>query len=102
MLVYRRVRGEGVFYDMCREHKDSLELQLGALKKSMEYKADLANFLEPWYGIGYIASVFGGEYIWEPGQAPAVDPLFESAEDILKADYVPIHKSPVVRLFLNV
>lgn len=101
LQVYRRMRGEGVFYDMCKEHCDSLELQLGALKKSLDYKADIANFLEPWYGIGYIASAFGGKYIWEPGQAPAVEPIFDAAEDILKADFVPIHKSPVGKIILE-
>ncbi len=99
--VYRRMRGEGVYYDKCREHADSLALQLGVLEKSMGYKADIANFLEPWYGIGYIASAFGGEYIWEEGQAPAVEPMFETAEDILNADYVPIHQSPVGRVILE-
>ena len=33
LLVYRRVRADGVFYDKCRDHRESLALQLGALKK---------------------------------------------------------------------
>ena len=76
ILVYRRVRADGVFYDKCRDWKESLELQLGALQKSLEYQADIANFLEPWYGIGYIAGCFGGEYEFLEGQAPAVRPCF--------------------------
>lgn len=101
LQVYRRMRGEGVYYDKCREHADSLELQLGVLKKSIGYKADIANFLEPWYGIGYIASSFGADYIWEEGQAPAVEPIFGAAEDILKADFVPIHQSPAGKIILE-
>ena len=50
--------------------KESLELQLGALKKSLEYEADVANFLEPWYGIGYIAGSFGGSYEFPQNQSP--------------------------------
>ena len=99
--VYRRMRGEGVYYDKCKDHAESLALQLGVLKKSIGYKADIANFLEPWYGIGYIASAFGGEYIWDAGQAPAVEPIFESAEDILNADFVPIHLSPIGKTILE-
>lgn len=94
LLVYRRVRANGVFYDKCRDYRESLALQLGALKKSMEYKADIANFLEPWYGIGYIASCFGSRYFWPANQAPAVEPKFSSAQEILDADYVPIAQTP--------
>lgn len=90
LLVYRRVRADGVFYDKCRDFKESLALQLGALKTSMAYKADIANFLEPWYGIGYIASCFGASYGWTEGQAPHVTAQFKSAQEILDADYVPI------------
>lgn len=93
LLVYRRVRANGVFYDKCRDYKESLALQLGALKSGMAYKADIANFLEPWYGIGYIASCFGGEYGWTPEQAPHVKPLFNSMQDILDADFVPIEQT---------
>ncbi len=101
LLVYRRMRGDGIFYDACKNFKDSLEIQLGVLQKSMGYKADIANFLEPWYGIGYIASCFGGNYIWTPNQAPAVEPLFSSVSELLQADYVPIHKSPIGQEILH-
>lgn len=90
LLVYRRFRANGVFYDKCRNYKESLELQLGALKASMAYEADIANFLEPWYGIGYIASCFGSTYQWLSGQAPAVEPKFSCAREILDSDFVPI------------
>lgn len=101
LLVYRRVRADGVFYDRCRDYKESLALQLGALKLSMNYEADIANFLEPWYGIGYIASCFGGEYVWKPGQAPSVDPKFESTADILNSDFVPIARTGIGRHILE-
>lgn len=94
LLVYRRVRANGVFFDKCRDYKESLALQLGALKASMPYKADIANFLEPWYGIGYIASCFGSTYRWLPEQAPSVEAKFTSAQDILNADYIPIAQTP--------
>lgn len=90
LLVYRRVRANGVFYDKCRDYKESLALQLGALQASMPYQADIANFLEPWYGIGYIASCFGSEYRWLPSQAPSVEAKFSSAQEILDADYMPV------------
>ncbi len=90
-----------MFFDKSRNYKESLELQLGALKKSMEYKADIANFLEPWYGIGYIASSFGSEYIWKENQSPAVHPKFSSVEEALNSDFVAIKDSPIGKEILN-
>ena len=101
LLVYRRVRADGVFYDKCRDFKESLALQLGALKASMQYKADIANFLEPWYGIGYIAASFGADYVWEKDQAPSVKQPFTTAEEILNADYKPIAETEIGKHILN-
>lgn len=101
LLVYRRVRADGVFYDKCRDYKESLALQLGALKTSMQYKADVANFLEPWYGIGYIAASFGGKYDWLSGQAPSVKPMFSSIEELLNADVKPIAQTEIGKHILE-
>ncbi|MCF7941592.1 MAG: hypothetical protein K9M84_08260 [Spirochaetia bacterium] len=101
LLVYRRMRGDGVYYHKSKEHQESLALQLGVLKKSLSYKADVPNFLEPWYGIGYIASAFGGEYLWKEGQAPAVEPMFSSARQLLASEVVPLHQSPIGRIILE-
>ena len=88
VLVYRRMRVAECFSYGCKDMQNSLYLQLGALKASMKYKADVPNFLEPWYGIGTISSAFGGEYIWYPGNAPALKPKFSSIREII--DYEPL------------
>lgn len=94
LLVYRRVRADGVFYDKCWDYRESLALQLGALQSSMAFEADIANFLEPWYGIGYIASCFGSRYRWLPQQAPSVEAKFTSSREILASDFVPVAQTP--------
>ena len=101
LLVYRRVRADGVFYDKCRNMKESLALQLGALQKSLEYKADIANFLEPWYGIGYIAGSFGGSYEFPANQSPVVRPMFESIADMLEVDPIPLDQTPMGKHILE-
>ncbi|MBN2183629.1 MAG: hypothetical protein JW715_17100 [Sedimentisphaerales bacterium] len=95
VLVYRRMRVAEVFSYDCKDMKSSLELQLGVLKKSMEFKADIPNFLEPWYGIGTIAGAFGVDYIWKQGQAPAVRPNFKSAKEALDYKTVPVSQSNI-------
>jgi len=83
VLVYRRMRVAKCFSFGCRDMKISLENQLGALKKSMVYKANVPNYLEPWYGIGTIASAFGVDYSWIEDNAPAMKPSFKSLDEVL-------------------
>lgn len=97
VLVYRRMRVAEVFAADCKDMKKSLEWQLGALKASMDFKADVANFLEPWYGLGTIAAGFGLDYMWEPGLAPAVSGKFDSTESLLNADIRPVDQTEIGR-----
>lgn len=89
VMVYRRMRVAEVFSFGCRDMKKSLEWQLGALAKSMSFKTDIPNFLEPWYGIGTTASAFDIDYTWNKGQSPAILPKFRSINEAL--DY-PVRK----------
>lgn len=97
VAVYRRFRVPKVFSYGCRDMKNSLELQLGALNESMKYKSDIANFLEPWYGIGTVASAYGIDYVWHEGQAPAAMAPFKSIQEALSYEYVPIEKTQIGR-----
>lgn len=95
VLVYRRFRVAEVFGYECSDRDLSLRLQLGALEKSMGFAADIANFLEPWYGLGIGAAAFGAEYIWKAGQAPATGHIFDTVEDALKFDVLPIESTGI-------
>ena len=95
VAVYRRFRVPQVYSYGCREMKQSLAWQLGALEKSMAYKADIANFLEPWYGIGTVASAFGATYKWEEGNAPAIAAPFTSVREVLGREIVPIEETGI-------
>jgi hypothetical protein len=95
MAVYRRFRVPQVYTFACRDMETSLALQLGALQESMKYKADIPNFLEPWYGIGTIASAFGAAYHWTEGQAPAVKAPFRSVEEALEKQITPVEETDI-------
>ncbi len=101
VLVYRRMRVAEVFSYGCKDMKQSLEWQLGALKKSMDYPADVPNFLEPWYGIGTLANAFDIEYIWHQGQAPATKPKFMTIDDALAYPYKQVKNTIVGQHTLN-
>jgi hypothetical protein len=93
VLVHRRFRVAEVFASACRDMDLSLSLQLGALKMSMSYRMDVPNFLEPWYGIGTVTSAFGADYIWKAGLAPVAEAPFNTVEEALAFDPVPIEKT---------
>jgi len=97
VLVLRRMRPAEVFAYGCKDMNASLRLQLGALQTSMTYKADVPNFLEPWYGIGTVAGAFGADYIWKEKQAPAIRPKFKSVREALEVAPIPVSESRIGR-----
>lgn len=97
VAVYRRFRVPACFSYMCKDMQASLAHQLGALQASMAYPADIANFLEPWYGIGTLAGAFGIDYVWPENQAPVVPHAFGSLDDILAKTAVPIEETAIGR-----
>jgi hypothetical protein len=101
VLVYRRMRVAECFSHGCRDMKSSLENQLGALKKSMSFVADVPNFLEPWYGIGTIASAFGSNYMWIEGNAPAMKSSFSSLDAVLSCTPQEVAATPIGKHTLN-
>lgn len=101
VLVYRRMRVKEVFAEDCRDREKSLAWQLGALEQSMRFEADIPNFLEPWYGLGTVASAYGFDYRWEAGQAPAVDGKFGSTAELVAAPYRPVAETPIGRHTLD-
>jgi len=101
ILVYRRMRVAEIFSYDCKDIKKSLEWQLGALKKSMEFKADIPNFLEPWYGIGTVAGSFGFDYSLIKNQATQVDGKFTLTQEALNFNKMPVSETPIGKHTLN-
>jgi hypothetical protein len=95
VLVYRRMRAGDCFSGRCREMQHSLELQLGALQKSMSFASDIPNFLEPWFGIGVLASAFGLDYIWHDNAAPTMRAKYKTLQELLAIDPVPLAQTAI-------
>lgn len=101
VLIYRRMRVKDVFAQDSRDMKKSLRWQLGALKESMKFKSDIPNFLEPWHGLGTVASAYGFGYLWEEGQAPAVDGKFSSVQELVDAPFKAVKDTEIGRYTLE-
>ncbi|MBP8303244.1 MAG: hypothetical protein KBE04_03850 [Phycisphaerae bacterium] len=97
VAVYRRFRVPQCFSWTCRDQEASLAYQLGALAASLAYKADVPNFLEPWYGIGTLASAFGADYLWPDLQAPVVPRVFRSVQEALDRAATPVEHTAIGR-----
>jgi uroporphyrinogen-III decarboxylase len=67
----------------------------------MLYQADIPNFLEPWYGIGTVASAFGGDYIWPEGNAPALQTRFSTIDEVLAYEPQEVATTPIGRQTLE-
>ncbi len=101
ILVYRRMRVKDVFAQDSRSMEKSLRWQLGALEESMKFKSDVPNFLEPWHGLGTVASAYGFGYLWEEGQAPAVDGKFGSVRELVNAPFTAVKNTEIGRYTLD-
>jgi uroporphyrinogen-III decarboxylase len=101
LAVWQRVRAGEVFRDACRDMGHSLRLQLGGLRKSLDYATDAPAYLEPWYGIGTTAAAFGGDYEWPEGQAPVVRPRYRSIDDVPPLVPRDVDDVPIMRYTLD-
>ena len=97
VAVTRRFRVPEIYSFGCADMRQSLQLQLSALQTSTQYVSDIPNYLEPWYGIGTLASCFGAEYVWADGQAPATEPPFATLAEALAHEPQPVEKTPIGR-----
>ncbi|WP_158277329.1 uroporphyrinogen decarboxylase family protein [Opitutus sp. ER46] len=102
IAVWQRVRAGEVFRDACRDMRESLRWQIGALQRTLDYRTDAPTYLEPWYGIGTTAAAFGATYEWLPGQAPVVMPAYASVADIPnQLEPRPAEEVPILRYTLE-
>ncbi|MCP4378176.1 MAG: hypothetical protein GY794_18630 [bacterium] len=95
VLVHRRFRVPEVYSYGCRDMRQSLAWQLGSLTQSVNYKSDVPNFLEPWYGIGTVASSYGAEYVWADGQSPVSHSPFQGLTEALSHHPQPADQTPI-------
>lgn len=101
VAVWQRVRVGEVFRDACRDMKLSLRLQLGGLKKAMDYLTDAPAYLEPWYGIGTTVAAFGAQYEWVLGQAPVVKPLYRTFNELPELTIRASNDAPILQYTID-
>ena len=67
----------------CSDRNRFLAMNLWGMAESAKWKSDAVfPHLQPWYGVGIMATAFGAEYMWSGNSAPQTHPIFKSIDEI--------------------
>lgn len=67
----------------CADRELFLSLNLWGMVTSAEWASDsVFPHLQPWYGVGLMASGFGAKYNWEGNSALQTRSIFRSADEV--------------------
>jgi len=67
----------------CADRNRFLAMNLWGMAESAKWKSDTVfPHLQPWFGVGVIATAFGTEYIWKGNSAPQTHPVFRSVDEL--------------------
>jgi len=67
----------------------------------MSVPSDHLPLMEPWFGTGVYANMYGCEYVWREGEAPAVHYLYHSLNEIDGLQKPRWEDSPIAQLVLD-
>ena len=79
-LVYQTPGGD-VWGDV-RTPEESFSANIGFIHKSLDVKSDHIPVMEPWFGTGIYANIFGCKYLWKDNTAPHVHYRYEKLDEI--------------------
>jgi uroporphyrinogen-III decarboxylase len=74
---------------------------LTAVATFLDVPSDNLPFLEPWFGTGVYANMYGCPYMWRDGEAPAVHYRHHSIEDVRQLKKPRWEDSEIARLVLD-
>ena len=67
----------------CADREMFLRWNLWGMIVSARWRSDsVFPHLQPWYGVGIMASAFGAKYRWKGDSAPQTRPVFQSADEV--------------------
>ena len=67
----------------CFDRDLFLATNLWGMAESSKWKSDCVfPHLQPWYGVGMMATAFGAKYMWSGNSAPQTHPIFKSVDEL--------------------
>jgi uroporphyrinogen-III decarboxylase len=74
---------------------------LTAIATFLDVPSDHLPFLEPWFGTGVYANMYGCPYVWRDGEAPAVHYRYHSLDEVRDLRRPRWQDSEIARLVLD-
>ena len=71
------------------------------INKSLTVKSDHVPVLEPWFGTGVFAHIFGCPYVWRDDEAPAVHYRYHTMDEVCNIKKPDWEQSEIARLVMD-
>ncbi len=84
-----------------RTPEQCFEENISHVKNSLETPSDHLPVLEPWFGVGVYANMYGCDYVWREGEAPAVHYKYHKLEEVQGVRKPRWQDSPIATLVLD-
>jgi len=98
-LIFQTPNGD-VWSDM-RTPEQSFNENMKLIKTSLETPSDHLPVLEPWFGTGVYANMYGCDYVWRTGEAPAVHYRYHNIAEVRNVTQPRWQDSPIAHLVLD-
>lgn len=92
---------DGNIWSDARTPEDSFERNLGYVAKSLAIPSDHLPLMEPWFGTGVYANMYGCEYVWRDGEAPAAHYLYHKLEEVVGLPKPRWEDGPIAQLVME-
>ncbi|MBN1553419.1 MAG: hypothetical protein JXA11_01640 [Phycisphaerae bacterium] len=92
---------DGNVWSDARTPEECFERNIEYVEKSLDIPSDHLPLMEPWFGTGVYANMYGCEYVWRDGEAPAVHYLYHQLDEVVGLAKPRWQDSPVARLVLE-
>lgn len=98
-LIYQSYPGN-IWKDI-RTPEASFLGSMAIVEGSLDVPSDDLPVLEPWFGTGVYASMYGCDYVWREGEAPAVHYRYHKVEEIRDIQTPDWRESEIAQLVLR-
>jgi uroporphyrinogen-III decarboxylase len=98
-LIYQSYPGN-IWKDI-RTPEASFLGSMAIVEGSLDVPSDDLPVLEPWFGTGVYASMYGCDYVWREGEAPAVHYRYHRVEEIRDIQTPDWRESEIAQLVLR-
>lgn len=84
-----------------RSSKESFEKNIENIAASLELASDHLPVMEPWFGTGVYANMYGCPYVWRANEAPAVHYKYRVIDDVKNISTPRWEDSEIAQLVLE-